>query len=208
MENQNELTKKQKEILTFIKKFIVNHGYAPSVREICSGVGLSSTATVFVHLKNLEKKGVIRQDKNKFRTMEILVDNEFADKGEEVVNVPLLGKVTAGNPIEAIANPTEFFSLPASMIPKHEEIFTLNVWGESMINAGIFDGDIVVVKKSTTARNGQIVVAMNDNNEVTLKRFYKENGYVRLQPENDTMDPIILPTCTIIGIAIGLYREL
>lgn len=203
-----ELTKKQKEILVFIKKFVVSHGYSPSVREICEGVDLSSTATVFVHLKNLEKKGILRQDKNKFRTLEILVENEFEEKSEDIVSVPLLGKVTAGNPIEAIENPLEFFSLPASMIPKHEEIFTLNVWGDSMINAGIFDGDIVVVKRSETARNGQIVVAMNENNEVTLKRFYKENGHFRLQPENDTMDPIILSSVTILGIAIGLYREL
>jgi len=203
-----ELTRKQKEILTYIKKFIVNHGYAPSVREIGAGVGLSSTATVFVHLKNLEKKGVIRQDKNKFRTLEILVENEFEEKKEDVVTVPLLGRVTAGNPIEAIENPTEFFDLPSSMIPKNEEIFTLNVWGESMINAGILDGDIVVVKKAKTAKNGQIVVAMNEDNEVTLKRFFKESDHVRLQPENDTMAPIILPNATILGIAIGLYRNI
>lgn len=203
-----ELTRKQKEILTYIKKFIVNHGYAPSVREIGAGVGLSSTATVFVHLKNLEKKGVIRQDKNKFRTLEILVENEFEEKKEDVVTVPLLGRVTAGNPVEAIENPTEFFDLPSSMIPKNEEIFTLNVWGESMINAGILDGDIVVVKKANTAKNGQIVVAMNEENEVTLKRFFKESDHVRLQPENDTMAPIILPNATILGIAIGLYRNI
>ena len=203
-----ELTRKQKEILTYIKKFIVNHGYAPSVREIGAGVGLSSTATVFVHLKNLEKKGVIRQDKNKFRTLEILVENEFEEKKEDVVTVPLLGRVTAGNPVEAIENPTEFFDLPSSMIPKNEEIFTLNVWGESMINAGILDGDLVVVKKANTAKNGQIVVAMNEENEVTLKRFFKESDHVRLQPENDTMAPIILPNATILGIAIGLYRNI
>lgn len=203
-----ELTKKQKEILTFIKKFIVNHGYAPSVREIGAGVGLSSTATVFVHLKNLEKKKIIRQDKNKFRTLEILVENEFEEKKDDIVTVPLLGRVTAGNPIEAIENPTEFFDLPSSMIPKNEEIFTLNVWGESMINAGILDGDIVVVKKAQTAKNGQIVVAMNEDNEVTLKRFFKEKDHVRLQPENDTMAPIILPNATILGIAIGLYRNI
>ena len=203
-----ELTRKQKEILTYIKKFIVNHGYAPSVREIGAGVGLSSTATVFVHLKNLEKKGVIRQDKNKFRTLEILVENEFEEKKDDVVTVPLLGRVTAGNPIEAIENPTEFFDLPSSMIPKNEEIFTLNVWGESMINAGILDGDIVVVKKANTAKNGQIVVAMNEENEVTLKRFFKESDHIRLQPENDAMAPIILPNATILGIAIGLYRNI
>ena len=203
-----ELTRKQKEILTYIKKFIVNHGYAPSVREIGAGVGLSSTATVFVHLKNLEKKGVIRQDKNKFRTLEILVENEFEEKKEDVVTVPLLGRVTAGNPVEAIENPTEFFDLPSSMIPKNEEIFTLNVWGESMINAGLLDGYIVVVKKAHTAKNGQIVVAMNEENEVTLKRFFKESDHVRLQPENDTMAPIILPNATILGIAIGLYRNI
>ena len=128
-------------------------------------------------------------------------------KNEELVKVPLLGKVTAGTPIEAIENPNEFFTLPASLIPAKETIFTLKVSGESMINAGIFDGDIVIIQKQRVARNGDIVVAMTMENEVTLKTFYKEEDHIRLQPENDTMAPIILPTCTILGKAIGLYRK-
>ncbi len=202
------LTNKQAETLDFIKKFIAKNGYSPSVREICSGLGLSSPATVFVHIKKLEEKGYVSQTNSKFRTLEVLVDNEYIEKTEEVVNVPLLGKVTAGNPIEAIERPNEFMSLPAFMIPKNEEIFTLNVSGESMINAGIFDNDIVIVKRRKTAKNGDIVVVLTEDNETTLKRFYKENGYFRLQPENDTMDPIILNKVEILGIAIGLYRKL
>jgi repressor LexA len=201
------LTKKQKEVLTFIKKYIVEYGFPPSVREICAGLGLSSPATVHTHLTQLELKGAITKTKSKFRTIEVNGENEFMPKDEEVVEVPLLGKITAGSPIEAIENPNEFFSLPANLIPAKETIFTLKVSGESMINAGIFDGDIVIVQKQKVAKNGDIVVAMNDNNEVTLKRFYKEEDHIRLQPENDTMAPIILPNCTILGKAIGLYRK-
>ncbi len=201
-------TKKQTEVLTFIKKFIVENGYPPSIREIGKGLDLSSSATVFVHLKNLEEKGLIRTTNNKFRTIELLVDNEFQNIQEDVIKVPLLGKITAGNPIEAIENPDTFFSLPASLVPNQETIFTLKVSGESMINKGIFDGDIVIAMKQNIARNGDIVIAMNDDNEVTLKTFYKEKDYIRLQPENDTMEPIILKNCTILGKAIGLYRKI
>ena len=139
--------------------------------------------------------------------MELLVPNEYEDKGKDVVNVPLLGKVTAGSPIEAIEMPNELFSLPSYLIPKKKEVFTLRVDGESMINKGILSDDIVIVERTRDARNGEMVVAMNDNNEVTLKTFYKENGHIRLQPENDTMEPIILDDCTILGKAIGLYRK-
>ena len=205
--NDNKLTKKQEEVLNFIKKFVVSHGYPPSVREICKGMNLSSPATVHTHLKQLEQKGIIRKENSKFRTIEILVENEYEKKEEELVRVPLLGKITAGSPIEAIERPNEFFSLPASLIPSSETIFTLNVSGESMINAGIFDGDIVIVKKQNVAKNGDIVVAMNGEGEVTLKTFYKEKNHIRLQPENDTMNPIILDNCTILGKAIGLYRK-
>ena len=128
-------------------------------------------------------------------------------KNEELVKVPLLGKITAGTPIEAIEQPNEFFTLPANLIPAKETIFTLKVSGESMINAGILDGDIIIVQKQKVARNGEIVVAMTEENEVTLKTFYKEEDHIRLQPENDTMSPIIVPTCTILGKAIGLYRK-
>lgn len=205
---KDELTNKQKETLTYIKKFIAKNGYSPSVREICAGLGLSSPATVFVHVKKLEEKGYVRQTNSKFRTLEVLVDNEYIEKDEEVVSVPLLGTITAGSPIEAIEMPNEFMSLPAFMIPKNEEIFTLHVSGDSMINAGIFDGDYVILKRRKTARNGEIVAFLSDENETSLKRFYKENNHFRLQPENDLMNPIILDNVEILGIAIGLYRKL
>lgn len=202
------LTKRQSDVLNFIKKYTALHGFPPTIREICEGVNLSSPATVFVHIKNLEKQGYVRSSNNKFRTLELLVDNEYENKSEDVVKVPLLGKITAGSPITAIETPNEFFDLPAVLVPSSSEVFTLHVSGESMINAGIFDNDYVIVKRQNTARNGQIVVAMTMENEVTLKRFYKEDDHIRLQPENDTMDPIILPNCVILGIAIGLYRKI
>lgn len=204
----DDLTKKQSEVLKFVKEFMVSHGYPPTVREIGEALGLSSPATTHSHLKGLEEKGYIRKNGSKNRAIELLVDNEYAKKNEEIVEVPLLGKITDGNPIEAIENPGEYFSLPAYLIPKQKEVFTLKVSGESMINAGIYDGDIVIVERCNTARNGEIVVAMTDENEVTLKTFYKEDGYFRLQPENDTMKPFIFKNITILGKAIGLYRKL
>lgn len=202
-----KLTKKQEEVLTVIKKYIAEHGYAPSVREVCELMNLSSTATVFVHMRHLMKKGYLKQTDNKFRTLEVLVPNEYLEKNEDVVNVPLLGKVTCGNPIEAIEFPDEYIALPAFMIPKKEEIFTLKTEGMSMKNVGIYDGDIVIVKRQKNAKNGDYVVALDENGFTTLKTFYKENGYFRLQPENETMDPIILGKVEILGIAIGLYRK-
>lgn len=202
-----KITVKQAETLTFIKKYIVNHGFPPSVREICSGMNLSSPATVHAHLAQLEKKGIIRKESNKFRTIELLVENEFEEKNEEIVKVPLLGKISCGSPIEAIEQPNEFFDLPASLIPPKETIFTLKCSGDSMINVGIFDGDYVIVQRQKVARNGDIVVALTEENEVTLKTFYKEKNHIRLQPENDTMAPIILNNCSILGKAIGLYRK-
>lgn len=202
-----KLTKKQEEVLTVIKKYIAEHGYAPSVREVCELMNLSSTATVFVHMRHLMKKGYLKQTDNKFRTLEVLVPNEHLEKNEDVVNVPLLGKVTCGNPIEAIEFPDEYIALPAFMIPKKEEIFTLKTEGMSMKNVGIYDGDIVIVKRQKNAKNGDYVVALDENGFTTLKTFYKENGYFRLQPENETMDPIILDKVEILGIAIGLYRK-
>ncbi len=205
---EKEITKKQKEVLDFIKKYVASHGYPPAIREIGAGLGLSSPATVFTHLKKLEDQGLIRKTNSKFRTIEILCDNEYEEQNEDVIKVPLLGKVTAGSPIEAIEMPNEFFDLPAAVVPNDAEIFTLNVSGESMINKGIYDDDIVIVKKQSVARNGDIVVAMTAENEVTLKTYYKEKDHIRLQPENDTMDPIILQEVTILGKAIGLYRKL
>ena len=195
-------------MLDFIKNFIVSHGYPPTIREIGTALGLSSPATTYTHLSQLEKKGYIKKLDSKNRAIELLVDNEYDNKNENVVEVPLLGKITAGNPIEAIERPNEYFSLPAYLIPKKQEVFTLKVSGDSMINAGIFDGDIIIVERQSTARNGEIVVAMTDDNEVTLKTFYKENGYFRLQPENNTMQPFIFDNITILGKAIGLYRKI
>ena len=202
-----ELTKRQNEILTYIKKFIVSNGYPPTVREIGEALDVSSPATIHAHLQNLEEKGWIKKQGSKNRAIELLVENEFEPKNENVVEVPLLGKITAGSPIEAIEQPDEYFSLPTYLLPTNKDVFTLKVSGNSMINAGIFDGDIVIVEKKNTARNGEIVVAMTDENEVTLKTFYKETNYFRLQPENDTMDPIILNNVTILGKAIGVYRK-
>ena len=170
-------------------------------------MNLSSPATVHAHLTQLEKKGIIRKESNKFRTIELLVENEFEEKNEEIVKVPLLGKISCGSPIEAIEQPNEFFDLPASLIPPKETIFTLKCSGDSMINVGIFDGDYVIVQRQKVARNGDIVVALTEENEVTLKTFYKEKNHIRLQPENDTMAPIILNNCSILGKAIGLYRK-
>ena len=203
-----KLTNQQEKMLDIIKKYVVKHGYAPTVRELCQEMNLSSTATVQVHLNNLEKKGYIRKEESKNRTIEILVDNEYEIKNELITEVPLLGKITAGNPIEAIERPDEYFSLPSYLIPKNKDVFTLLVSGESMINAGILDGDIVIVERKNTANNGEIVVAMTDENEVTLKTFYKEKDHFRLQPENDTMEPFIMNNVTILGKAIGLYRKI
>lgn len=203
-----KLTNRQQDVLKFVKSYIVSHGYPPTVREIGKALDISSPATIHAHLKNLEKKGIIRKDNSKNRAIELLVENELAVPSDEIAKVPLLGKITAGSPIEAIEMPDEYFSLPAYLLPKGKDVFTLKVSGESMINAGIFDGDVVIVERSNTARNGEIIVAMTDENEVTLKTFYKEKDHFRLQPENDYMEPIILNNVTILGKAIGLYRKI
>ncbi len=204
-----KLTGKQKVILDILKKLIAKNGYPPTVREIGKEASLSSPATIHFHLKKLEEKGYIKQDPKKNRTLEILVPNEYLEnQDDKVVDVPLLGKVTAGTPIEAIEMPDEYFSLPTNLIKSKNDIFTLTVSGESMINVGIYDGDILIVERRNTARNGETVVAMNNDGEATVKTFYKEDGYFRLQPENDTMDPIILKEVTILGKVIGLYRKL
>ena len=203
-----KITNRQRDVLTFIKTYIVSHGYPPTVREIAKELGLSSPATVQTHIQALADKGYIKKGSQKNRTIELMVENEFLPQNENVVEVPLLGKITAGNPIDAIQNPDEFFSLPAYLIPKDKEVFTLHVSGESMINAGILDGDIVIVERKNTAKNGDIVVAMTEDNEVTLKTYYKEKDHIRLQPENDNMEPFIFNNVFILGKAIGLYRKI
>ena len=202
------LTKNQGEILDFIKVYVANHGYPPTVREIAKKLKVNSPATIHSHLNKLAEKKYIKKDDSKNRAIELLVDNEYLNKNESIVSIPLLGKIKAGLPIEAIENPNDFFDVPSYLIPKNKEVYALNVSGDSMINIGIYDNDIVLIEKQNIARNGDIVVAMNDENEVTLKTFYKEKGYFRLQPENDTMEPIILNDVTILGKAIGLYRKL
>ena len=202
-----KLTDRQKNILDVIKQAIAKNGYPPTVREIGAKIGLSSSATTQFHIKKLEEKGYIKKNATKNRTIELLVPNEYIESDEKIVSVPLLGKVTAGNPIEAIEMPDEFFSIPVSLIPSKKEVFTLKVSGESMINVGIYDGDIIIVQRQNTANNGDTVVAMTEENTVTVKTFYKEKDYIRLQPENDYMLPIILPNCTILGKVIGLYRK-
>ena len=197
------ITKKQTEILEYIKSQILNKGYPPSVRDICTAVNLKSTSSVHAHLETLEKNGYIRRDPTKPRAIEIIDDN-FNLTRREVVNVPLIGQVAAGQPLLAVENITGYFPIPAEFIPK-EEVFLLNVKGESMVNAGIYDGDQIIVKQQSTASNGEIVVALVDDS-ATVKRFYKENGHIRLQPENDFMEPIIVDSCEIIGKVIGLIR--
>ena len=197
------ITKKQTEILEYVKSQILNKGYPPSVRDICTAVNLKSTSSVHAHLETLEKNGYIRRDPTKPRAIEIIDDN-FNLTRREVVNVPLIGQVAAGQPLLAVENITGYFPIPAEFIPK-EEVFMLNVKGESMVNAGIYDGDQIIVKQQSTASNGEIVVALVDDS-ATVKRFYKENGHIRLQPENDFMEPIIVDSCEIIGKVIGLIR--
>lgn len=198
------LTKRQKDVLDVIKKFMASNGYPPTVREIAEIMHLSSPATIQVHLESLEKKGYIKKHGNMNRTIELLVINEY--ENNHTMDIPLLGKVTAGIPIEAIENPDEYFTVPSSIVNGKNEVFALNVSGDSMINAGIFDDDIVIIERTNSAKNGDIVVAMNDENEVTIKRFFKEDNHFRLQPENDYMEPIILDNVTILGKLVGLYR--
>ncbi len=208
MEMKREgLSNRQNEILTFIKKYTAKNNYPPSIREISKGVNLKSPATTHVHVKNLIEKGYLKRNANNHKLLELLVPNEFEQTSTTTIKVPLLGNVAAGNPIEAIENPEEYISLPTELVPRNSEVFTLKVKGESMINVGILDKDIVIIERSNTAKNGEIVVAMNEDNEVTLKTFYKEENYIRLQPENDFMTPIIMKNVTILGKAIGLYRK-
>ena len=198
-----KISDKQREILEYIKQEILNRGYPPAVREICEAVDLKSTSSVHSHLETLEKNGYIRRDHTKPRAIEIIDDN-FNLTRREVVNVPLVGRVAAGEPILAVENVENYFPIPIEFMPNAES-FMLKVKGESMINAGILDGDSVLVEKRSDAHNGEIVVALVDDS-ATVKTFYKENGYIRLQPENDTMDPIIVDNCEILGKVFGVFR--
>jgi len=198
-----KITPKQQEILDYIKEEILQKGYPPTVREICERVSLKSTSSVHSHLETLEKNGYIRRDPTKPRAIEIC-DDSFQMVRTEMVSLPVIGNVAAGQPILAEENIVEYFPVPADVVPKGDS-FILNVRGDSMINAGIFDGDRVFVNSCSTAYNGDLVVAMVDDS-ATVKTFYKEKGHIRLQPENDTMEPIIVDDCQILGRVFGVFR--
>ena len=200
---QGKITAKQEEILEYIKSQILERGFPPSVRDICEAVHLKSTSSVHSHLETLEKNGYIRRDPTKPRAIEI-IDDSFNLTRREVVNVPIIGNVAAGQPLLAVENIENYFPIPMEFMPNNEA-FILNVKGESMINAGICDGDRVIVEKCQDAHNGDMVVALVEDS-ATVKTFYKEDGHIRLQPENDTMDPIIVPDCTILGRVFGVLR--
>ena len=211
----NELNKREKAIVKYIEKQIVANGYPPSVREIGKAVGLKSTATVHGYLAKLEEKGYIKKEQQKGRTLKLLKGGLAENKpvtekpvysGRELVDVPVIGKITAGAPILAVENITDTFPIPIDFVGNSES-FMLTVRGESMIEAGILDGDYILVKKQNTARNGEIVVALIED-EATVKTFYKEKDYIRLQPENSTMDPIIVPDCKILGKVAGVFRKM
>lgn len=198
-----KITPKQQEILDYIKEEILKKGYPPTVREICETVHLKSTSSVHSHLETLEKNGYIRRDPTKPRAIEICDDN-FQMMRTEMVSIPIVGNVAAGQPILAEENIQDYFPVPADVVPKGES-FILNVRGDSMVNAGIFNGDKVFVHCCETAHNGDIVVALIDDS-ATVKTFYKESDHIRLQPENDTMDPIIVDNCQILGKVFGIFR--
>ena len=200
---QGKISKKQQEILEYIKSQILQRGFPPAVREICEAVGLKSTSSVHSHLETLEKNGYIRRDPTKPRAIEIL-DDDFNLVRREMVNVPIIGRVAAGQPILAEENIEDYFPFPAERMP-NRQTFLLKVKGESMINAGILDGDYVLVEEAKTASNGSMVVALIDDG-ATVKRFYKEEGVFRLQPENEFMDPIIVKEVSILGKVIGVMR--
>ena len=199
-----KISPKQTEILEYIKSEIINRGFPPAVREICEAVNLKSTSSVHSHLETLERNGYIRRDPTKPRAIEI-VDDNFNLTRRELVNVPVVGRVAAGEPILVVENVENYFPIPAEFMP-NSQTFMLNVKGESMINAGILDGDQILVQQQSTAENGDIVVALIDDS-ATVKTFYKEDGYYRLQPENDTMEPIIVKDdLKILGKVIGVFR--
>ncbi|MFL0165564.1 transcriptional repressor LexA [Candidatus Clostridium helianthi] len=194
---------KQSEIYEFLKSYTESKGYPPSVREICEAVSLRSTSTVHGHLKRLEKKGMIKRDPSKPRALEIA---ELSMPKKEMINIPIIGKITAGSPILATENIEDTFTLPLDFIKHDRELFMLRVSGESMVNAGIRDNDLAIIESAQTAINGDIVVALIEDS-ATIKRFFKEKDYIRLQPENDAMDPIIVDDCMILGKLVGIFRS-
>ncbi|MCT1905095.1 transcriptional repressor LexA [Oceanobacillus sojae] len=203
-----KLSKRQQMIFDFIKEQVEQKGYPPSVREIAVAVGLASSSTVHGHLERLENKGYIRRDPTKPRAIEIMYENENEAPRDKAIYVPVIGKVTAGIPITAIENIEEFIPVPSSSAGPEDNLFVLVIDGESMIEAGILDNDMVIVKQQSSADNGDIVVAMTEDNEATVKRFFKEKNRFRLQPENATMEPLYYENVSILGKVVGLYRNI
>ncbi|HLR73487.1 MAG TPA: transcriptional repressor LexA [Pseudogracilibacillus sp.] len=203
-----KLSKRQQMIYDFICNEVELKGYPPSVREIAEAVGLASSSTVHGHLARIESKGYIRRNPTKPRAIEILDESYTEITKDNALYVPVIGKVTAGVPVTAVENVEEYTPIPSSTAHSDDQLFILIIEGDSMINAGILDGDKVVVKRQTTANNGDIIVALTDEDEATVKRFYKETDHIRLQPENDTMEPILLDNVSILGKIVGLYRTM
>ena len=197
-----ENSDKQTQIYNFLIEFTKSKGYPPSVREICQAVSLKSTSTVHGHLKRLEKKGLIYRDPTKPRALEIV---ELSNEEKELIDIPIVGKVTAGMPILATENIEDMFQIPINYVKHNNDLFILKVTGDSMIEAGILDGDLAIIEQKNVATNGDIVVALIEN-EATIKRFLKENGFIRLQPENKNYEPIIVEDCSILGKLVGIYR--
>ncbi|EHK2338134.1 TPA: transcriptional repressor LexA [Clostridium perfringens] len=197
-----ENSDKQTQIYNFLIEFTKSKGYPPSVREICQAVSLKSTSTVHGHLKRLEKKGLIYRDPTKPRALEIV---ELSNEEKELIDIPIVGKVTAGMPILATENIEDMFQIPINYVKHNNDLFILKVTGDSMIEAGILDGDLAIIEQKNVAINGDIVVALIEN-EATIKRFFKENGFIRLQPENKNYEPIIVEDCSILGKLVGIYR--
>ncbi|NGT55142.1 transcriptional repressor LexA [Clostridium perfringens] len=197
-----ENSDKQTQIYNFLIEFTKSKGYPPSVREICQAVSLKSTSTVHGHLKRLEKKGLIYRDPTKPRALEIV---ELSNEEKELIDIPIVGKVTAGMPILATENIEDMFQMPINYVKHNNDLFILKVTGDSMIETGILDGDLAIIEQKNVATNGDIVVALIEN-EATIKRFFKENGFIRLQPENKNYEPIIVEDCSILGKLVGIYR--
>lgn len=201
-----DMSDKQQIILDFIRQEISTKGYPPSVREICIAVGLKSTSTVHAHLEKLERLGYIRRDPTKPRAIEILDNHDVYSENNNILKAPIIGQVSAGQPILAFEDIQDYFPLPLNYFNSNKDIFLLKIDGDSMVEAGILDGDFVIVEKQPTANNGEIVVALIDDS-ATVKRFYKKNGYIKLQPENSSMEPIIVNDCKILGKVIGVFRK-
>lgn len=207
MKAYGKLTNKQKEVLDYIKSFCATNKYPPSVREICHGLGINSPATIHTHIKKLIDKGYIQRGENGNKQLKLLVNNEYENNKREITSVPLFSGIINSSLDKLFEMPDEYFALPTYLIPQRKEVFTFRIGDEGMTNFGIFKGDIIIAERCKSAKNCDAVIAITDENEVVLRTYYKEKGYIRLQPENDFMNPFILENCVILGKPIGLYRK-